>query len=62
MDLDWEKAKAHFDKARQNYQDLEGVPGVNTTLALRTVFDPIARRFNEGERIEGLYHEMLSVE
>ncbi len=60
--LDWKKAKDHFDSVRKQYQDLEGTPGVNTTLALRTVFDPLAKRFNNGERTEKLYNEMMSVE
>lgn len=61
-ELDWEKAKAHFDLCRQNYQNLEGVEGVNTTLALRYSFDPLAVRYNREERTKELHDEMLSVE
>jgi len=62
MEKDWDKAKAHFDEVRSNYQALQGVPGVNTTLALRLVFDPLAIRYNGGERTDDLYDEMMSVE
>lgn len=43
--LDWPKAKTHFDNVRQQYLDLEGTPGVNTTFALRITFDPLAKRY-----------------
>ena len=60
--MDWEAAKAHFDAARKVYEDLEGTPGVNTTLALRLTFDPLAKRYNGGERTQDLYDSMLDVE
>lgn len=60
--LDWDLAKNHFDSTRQQYMDLEGMPGVNTTIALRHVFDPLARRYNQGERSSELHAEMLAVE
>jgi hypothetical protein len=60
--LDWTKAKAHFDEVRSQYQELEGMPGVNTTFALRAVFDPLARRYNGGERTQEIYDAMLAVE
>ena len=61
-DMDWIKAKAHFDDVRGQYQALEGMPGVNTTFALRMVFDPLAKRYNAGERTQELHDEMLEVE
>ena len=60
--LDWNKAKKHFDYIRQQYLDLEGVAMVNTTMALRIGFDPLAKRYNSGERTEELYEKMLAVE
>jgi len=60
--VDFEKAKEHFDEVRKWYQDLEGVSHVNTTLALRMVFDRLAIRFNQGERTPELYQAMLAVE
>lgn len=59
---DWQRAKARFDKTRLIYQEMEGMPEVNTTLALRAVFDPLDRRFNFGERTQELYDEMMAVE
>jgi hypothetical protein len=58
--LDWERAKTHFDMVRQIYMDMEGMPGVNTTMALRITFDPLAKRFNQGERTAELYAEMMA--
>ena len=60
--MDFEAAKAHFDKVRKEYEDLEGVAGVNTTLALRLTFDTLAKRYNCGERTEDLYKGLLAVE
>lgn len=57
----WVEAKQRFDRVRQSYLDLEGVPGVNSTIALRMVFDPIALRYNSGERTHELYDAMRSV-
>lgn len=61
MDM-WENAKQHLDELRKRYEDLEGQPGVNTTLALRGVFDPLAKRYNSGERTKELYDAMMAVE
>lgn len=60
--MDWEKAKKHFDTIRGHYQDLEGVKGVKTTIGLRIVFDPLAKRYESGERSQELYDEMMAVE
>ncbi len=61
-ELDWDKAKNHFDEYRKIYQDMEGTPGVNATFALRFTFDPLARRYNSGERTQELYEAMMDVE
>lgn len=60
--MDFKRAKEHFDDVRKEYENLEGVRGVNTTLALRLVFDRLAIRYNAGERSGGLYMEMMAVE
>lgn len=60
--MDWRKPKKHFDIMRKYYQDLGGVKGINTTIALRMVFDPLAKRYNSGERTQKLYDEMMAVE
>ena len=59
--MNWEKAEIHFDEVRKLYLDLEGVSGVNTTFALRVTFDPLAKRYNSGERTEDLYEDMMGV-
>ena len=60
-ELDFTKAKKHFDTCREQYQSLEGMPGVNTSFALRLVFDPLAKRYNNGERTKELHDEMMDV-
>jgi hypothetical protein len=59
---DWDFAKARFDRIRQQYLDLDGVPGVNVQFALQLTFAPLAKRYNAGERTDELYLEMLEVE
>jgi len=59
--MDFKKAKEHFDEVRKEYQELEGTVGVNTTLALRLTFDPVAKRYNSGERTQDLFDAMMSV-
>lgn len=61
-ELDWDKAKSHFDKIQQQYEDLRNMPGVNTSLALAIVFAPLLHRFETGERTATLYDEMMSIE
>ena len=61
VDLDWPAAKEHFDRAREQYQALEGLPGVNTTFTLRMVFDPLGKRYNAGERTPELHAAMVSL-
>ena len=60
-EAEWDAAKAHFDGVRRIYEDLEGQPGRNTSLALRTVFYPLACRYASGERSQALYDEMMRV-
>jgi len=59
---DWNKAKQRFDAIRQQYQALDGLPGVNVTFALRVALEPLARRYNAGERTQELYDAMISVQ
>ena len=59
--MDWKFAKKHFDEVKQQYDDLVGVQGVNVTFALTMTFYPLLKRYNEGERTEELYKEMLAV-
>ena len=61
-DMNWEKAKEHLDEIIARYQRLVGIPGVNTSLALTLVMYPLLRRYDNGERTQELYDEMLEVE
>ena len=61
-DDDWEKAKVHFDSVRQHYVDMEGMVGVNTSVALAHVFRPMLTRYEAGERSRSLYDDMMGVE
>ena len=59
--LDWNKAKTHFDTVKQEYLDLDGTTGVNVQFALKIVFEPLARRYNSGERTPELHEDMMGV-
>lgn len=59
--MNWEKAEKHFDEVRRQYKSLKGIPGVNTSFALLLIFDPLAKRYNDGERTQELYDEMMAV-
>ncbi len=61
-DLNWDRALAHFRRVRQQYQELNGKPGVNTALALEYVFRPLSERYHRGERSPELFKEMMAVE
>lgn len=58
----WQQAKARFDETKRVYEEMEGTPGVNTSLALLAVFAPLERRYEGGERTPDLYDSMMSVE
>ena len=61
-ELDWTAAKAHLDVVIAAYESFIDTPGVNTKLALEYVLRPLAKRFDEGERSEKLFNEMMNVE
>jgi hypothetical protein len=58
----WDEVKDHFDKVRQIYMDLDGVPGINVTPILVEVLEPLAKRYNAGERSQELFDEMKGVQ
>lgn len=60
--LDWEKAIKHFERTRQSYLDLQGMPGVNVNLALNFVFQPLMVRLHDGERTQELFDEIMELE
>ena len=60
---EWAEAKEQFDYVFGFYKDLlGGAIGVQVLPAITIVFEPLARRYNGGERSRGLYEEMLAVE
>ena len=61
-ELDWPKAKGHFDAIVAIYREMEGMPGVDVQPALLFVFGPLIDRFNGGERTQDLFDEMMDVE
>lgn len=60
--MNWPATKAHFDEIRQQYKDLENMPGCNTRLALALLFQPLLDRYDAGERSQTLHDEMLAVQ
>lgn len=60
--MDWIKCERHFRSVMGHYGQLAGAPGVNVMPALAMVFQPLLKRFEEGERTQELYDEMLAVE
>lgn len=59
---DWQEAAAHFFATMRRYQDLMGAPTVVVGPALLVTFEPLARRYQSGERTRELYDAMLAVE
>lgn len=60
--LNWTAAETHFNYVKSQYENLVGMPAVNTTLALNRVFKPLAERYANGERSRELYDAMMGVE
>ena len=61
-ELNWGKAKKHFDEVKKEYQDLKNKPHVNPYFALMIVFDPLLERYDSGERTKELFDKMMAVE
>lgn len=59
---EWAEAKEHFDYVFGFYKDLIGAVRVQVLPAIMIAFEPLARRYNEGERSRELYEAMLEVE
>lgn len=57
---EWNEAKAHLDEVISEYEDLQGIPGVNVNFALAVVLRPLLKRFDNGERCDELYESMLN--
>jgi len=59
---DWHEATAHFFATMRRYQDLMGAPTVVVGPALLVTFEPLARRYESGERTRELFEAMQAVE
>lgn len=62
VDMDWDKAETHFKSVLEQYKELVGRHGVNVMFAMTATFDPLLKRFNDGERTQDLYDAMLGVQ
>ncbi len=59
--MDWDLAKKHFDAVKSEYEALINTPGVNVQFALAFTFQPLADRYDAGERSAELYEAMMAV-
>ena len=59
---EWERAIFHFLTVKAQYEDFKNMPGVNTGVALETVFAPLEARYLGGERTRELFDAMMAVE
>lgn len=56
--LNWESAKEHFDEYFQQYRELPNYAG---TLGIILTFNPIQKRYENGERTPELFSAMMAV-
>lgn len=62
-EVDWHRAKAHVDQVQEQYIQLGAtMPRVSVEFVLRHVIQPLQDRYDNGERTEELYKEMMAVE
>lgn len=60
--MEWNRAEKRVREIARQYGSLAGTPGVNTMPALTLVINPLLRRFEDGERTEALYQEMMNLD
>jgi len=60
--LNWEDTKEYFDSVFDQYKEMLGMPGVMAGPAIMFTFDPLERRYQNGERTKKLHDEMMAVE
>lgn len=58
----WKSVKTRTDKLRDAYLMLGQLPNANVNFALKTVIDPLLKRYDDGERTKLLYDEMMALE
>ena len=61
-DKQWKSAKTRLDGLREAYILFEQLPTASTSVALQEVIEPALKRYNDGERSQTLYDEMIGIE
>ena len=56
--MDWEQAKNYLDQVRDNYTSI-GVAGM---MALNHVINPLLIRYENGERTEELFIDIMNLD
>lgn len=59
---EWKKAKEYLVELEKTYLNLSIFKNVNTMFVCRMVIEPLLDRYDNGERTDDLYSEMLAVE
>ena len=61
-DKQWKSAKTRIDGLRDAYVLFGQLLDPNSKFALETVIEPVLKRYNDGERTQNLYDEMMGIE
>lgn len=61
-DKQWKSIKVRTDKLRDALLILGQFPGTNSIYLIKTVIDPLLKRYDDGERTKLLYDEMMALE
>lgn len=59
--MDWKKAKKHLMDKKNQYEDVQNMPGASASFALSSVIYPLLERFKNGERSKQLYDEIMKL-
>ena len=57
----WKSVKVRTDKLRDALLILGQIPGTNSLFLIKTVIDPLLRKYDCGERTQSLYDEMMAL-
>lgn len=55
--MDWQKAEEHLKTCERVYREI----GISGSFALTLVINPVRVRFNNGERSQELFDEILGI-
>lgn len=59
-ELDWKRAEMHLKNTEEAYRGLVGIPNVNPFFAMGIVASA-RQRFDQGERTNALFDEIMSL-